>query len=916
MTQRRALFWMVACLLLAALLRLPALTRFPPGLHYDEAANAILAGDIGLRGARPIFISSYTGKEVLFFYLAGGVMRLVGESVFALRLTAACLGLLTVTAAYRVGRELLRDRRVALLAAALLAASFWHLLFSRLGFRAVSQPLLQALTAAALWRGLRLAETRSDHIQTWSAFALGGLFLGLTGYTYLAARLFPVLLALALLPMLQQRWRHLLLSGGTALLVLLPLLNYFRLHPDAFWVRIQQVGSGESLTLGQSLLKSLGMFFVRGDPYWRFNLPERPLFSWLGGALLLAGAALLARQAWRARGWRQGAALLLALAPLVMLLPTALAINEIVPSNLRAIGMLPFVYLLPAFSLVALYDHVATRRPRRAFDWLLLLLLIMGGSLTYHAYFQQWGQRADVFYENDADLVAVAAYIDATAQPEETTFVAALHYRHPTVAFLSQQYERIKWLPRNAALPGSGALVFPAAGPARVIYPHSSPMPAWAAPLLADATMESGASGPDGQPVYTAYIFSAAPPLSIAHPLAVNFGNAITLLGYDVGAAVEGALPLMLYWQAQGAPPQAFAPFVHLQDAWGYRWSQVEPDAYPSEQWTAGDEIVQRVNVPLPPGMPAGDYQLRVGLFNQATGERLPQLDAAGRYAGSAALISPIPIQAGPPPAVLPTPPFPTNQAAAPGLTLLGYERGSAAAYAGESLALAFWWLANAPLPNWELRIFLADAGNQTWTLQQGQPVHDTYPFAQWLPPLFLIDRQTAPLPPDLPTGDYQLSMQLLDSRGAAILSQPLGPLRITATDRLFQPPPIAQRLDARFGEEISLLGYNLDGQNLTLVWQALATPAANYTVFVHLLDAEGVCCLWQADAWPQQGAYPTSRWLPGEVVLDTYAIPLETSDNFTLEIGLYIAETGQRLQVAQPNASQSDALHLPWPPP
>ncbi|GAB4147791.1 MAG: hypothetical protein Fur0021_06930 [Candidatus Promineifilaceae bacterium] len=912
MTQRRALFWMFACLLLAALLRLPALPQIPPGLHYDAAANVTLAGDIGLRGARPVFISSYTGKEVLFFYLAGGVVRLVGESAFSLRLTTALIGLLTIAAAYRVGRELLRDRRVALLAAALLAVSFWHLLFSRLGFRAISQPLLQALTVAALWRGLRLAERKPAHFQTWIAFASAGIFLGLTAYTYLAARLFPVLLGLALLPVLRRRWRHLLLSGGAALLVLLPLLNYFRLHPDAFWVRIQQVGSSDSLTLGQSLLKSLGMFFVRGDPYWRFNLPDRPLFSWVGGALLLAGAALLARQARGTHGWQQGAALLLLLAPLVMLLPTALAVNEIVPSNLRAIGMLPFLYLLPAFSLAALLDHIPIRLPRHSLDVLLFLLLAAGGSLTYHAYFQQWAQRADVFYENDADLAAAAAYLDAAAQPQETLFVAALHYRHPTVAALSRQYERIKWLP------GSAALVFPAHTPARILFPHSSPMPAWAAPLLADASLEVGPSGPDGEPLYTVYTLTAAPPLSMAHPLNLNLGNAITLLGYEVEPAASGsALPLTLYWQVQSAPPIAFAPFVHLEDAWGYRWSQVEPNAYPSEQWTAGDWIVQRVDVPLPAGMPAGDYQLRVGLFNQETGERLPQLDAAGRYAGSAALISPIPIQTGPPPAALPTPPFPVNQTVPPGLTLYGYERGSAAAQSGERLQLAFWWLANAALPSgWELRVTLTDLTRQVWTLQQGQPVHDSYPFPQWQPPLFLIDRQTVSLPPDLPTGDYELAIQLLDSRGAAIFSQPLGPLQVTAANRLFQPPPIAQQLDARFGDEISLLGYNLDGENLTLVWQALAAPAADYTVFVHLLDAQGVCCLWQQDAWPQQGNYATTRWLPGEVVLDTYAIPLKMSAGYTLEIGLYIAETGHRLQVVQPNTPPSDAILLPWSPP
>ena len=70
----------------------------------------------GLRGERPIFISSYTGKEALFFYLAGGLMRLAGESLFSLRLTAAFTGILTVAATYWLGHEMLADRRQALLA--------------------------------------------------------------------------------------------------------------------------------------------------------------------------------------------------------------------------------------------------------------------------------------------------------------------------------------------------------------------------------------------------------------------------------------------------------------------------------------------------------------------------------------------------------------------------------------------------------------------------------------------------------------------------------------------------------------------------------------------------------------------------------------------------------------------------------
>jgi 4-amino-4-deoxy-L-arabinose transferase-like glycosyltransferase len=485
---------MVLCLLAAAALRLPGLTRTPPGLHYDEAANAVLTSEIAFAGARPVFISSYTGKEVLFFYLAGGLMRLVGPSVFSLRLTAALIGLLTVAATYWLGRAMLADRRVAVLAAVLLAFSFWHLVLSRLGFRAISQPLLQALAVAALFRGLQRPQ--------WRWFLLSGLFLGLAGYTYLAVRLFPLLLLLSLAPVLvasRQRLSQLAVVALVALIVLAPLLFYFARNPDAFWVRIGQVAPDASLSAGESYLRSLGMFFLSGDPYWRFNLPGRPLFSWFWGGLGLVGWLSLF---WRWRrwwyDWQKGSVLLLLLAPLLMLLPTALAVGEIVPSNLRAIGLIPFIFFLPALGLLLLLQQLGglLRRPdlplgrslRRfsLFDgyelnvtFLFLLILLLGTARTERLYFEEWATRADLFYDSDADLAAVARFLDEEAPPADHLYVAALHYRHPTVAFLSERYEEIRWLP------GSQALPLPAAGSALYVFPHSSPAPRWAEEILA-----------------------------------------------------------------------------------------------------------------------------------------------------------------------------------------------------------------------------------------------------------------------------------------------------------------------------------------------------------------------------------------------------------------------------------------------
>ena len=354
LTRCHALAYMVLALLVAAALRLPELPQSPPGVHYDEAAYGLNAGDIGLRGERPIFIPSFTGREPLYLYLAGGMARVLGNTLFALRLTSAFVGLLTIAATYWLGREMLADRRIALLAAALLAVSFWHVLFSRLGFRAISQPLLQALAVAALFRGLRGGR--------WRWLGLAGLLIGLSAYTYLAARLFPILLAFALLPLLldrdrrRVRLRQIAWVALVAFLTALPLLVYFYLHPDAFWVRIGQVAPGaESLSLSQSLLRSLGMFFLKGDPYLRFNLPGRPIFDFVTGSLFLVGWLLCL---WRYRrlpyDWQRAAVLLLLLAPLVMLLPTALAVSEIVPSNLRAIGLIPFIFFLPPIGLIAL----------------------------------------------------------------------------------------------------------------------------------------------------------------------------------------------------------------------------------------------------------------------------------------------------------------------------------------------------------------------------------------------------------------------------------------------------------------------------------------------------------------------------------------------------------------------------------
>ncbi len=84
------------------------------------------------------------------------------------------------------------------------------------------------------------------------------------------------------------------------------------------------------------------------------------------------------------------------------------------------------------------------------------------------------------------------------------------------------------------------------------------------------------------------------------------------------------------------------------------------------------------------------------------------------------------------------------------------------------------------------------------------------------------------------------------------------------------------------------------------LLWQALKPFDRDYSVFAHLLDAQGK--KWaQRDQPPLNGEKPTSSWSPGELVEDTYVMPLSADlpeGPFFLATGIYRWDTGERLRV------------------
>ena len=121
---------------------------------------------------------------------------------------------------------------------------------------------------------------------------------------------------------------------------------------------------------------------------------------------------------------------------------------------------------------------------------------------------------------------------------------------------------------------------------------------------------------------------------------------------------------------------------------------------------------------------------------------------------------------------------------------------------------------------------------------------------------------------------------------------------------------PIAEGMpnpnDIRFGEGIVLEGYDLNaltavpGQilHVDLYWRCRAPIDADYTVSVQLIDER-----WnkaaQSDAWPLDGAAPTSTWTVGQQLHEQRTLTIAADavpNSYSLRIALYRADASGEL--------------------
>ncbi len=165
----------------------------------------------------------------------------------------------------------------------------------------------------------------------------------------------------------------------------------------------------------------------------------------------------------------------------------------------------------------------------------------------------------------------------------------------------------------------------------------------WAAALL---LLAAGAAGAANGVVLAGRMGTRALLVVDGRAHTVGVGEAVAgvrLLGWDVGPSGASLRPgdtlhLVLYWQALAAMDSSYTVFTHLLSEDGRLGGQQDGipgnGTLPTTTWLPGEVISDRGDLVLRRDAAPGDYRLAIGLYELASLQREPVLDAQGGVAG------------------------------------------------------------------------------------------------------------------------------------------------------------------------------------------------------------------------------------------------------------------------------------------
>lgn len=645
---RRIAPWLVLTgfVALAAWLRFWNASSWPPGLEYDEG----LAGVDALRvlAGKPQIYFREAYREPLHVYLVAPFVAWLGREPLALRLPGMLLGILTVPLVFLLARDLFaslgrrRATLIALLAAGLVGVTFWPLVISRTAIPNTALPPFATLTVWLFWRAWTAPSP------AWGQFLAAGIALGITLYSYLPARLLPLVLALFLgvqavlagrESILRRHWRGMALAVAVSALVWLPLGLYYLQDPGAVTGRASHVSifrpgvpeGSALLAVLRTTREAIGAFFWQGDPNWYHNLPGRPIFDPPVAVLAVVGAGALLLRAGRPES------LLVLVWAAVMLLPGILS-DDNNPNTARLVSLIPVAFLFPALGVDALLRRLTARAPRLwpagALVGLGLVPLVALGTVQTFAI---WAEHPEAQAARSGEAFDAVAAMNARAHEPGVLFVLPIsnawppsrNYQHRSIQFLYRGPAPYVFLRVDDE--ETPAALTQLCGSCRRIYtvvwengPHIDADPKGLVPFLLNRAgldvVGEERRGFDllGFDLPPAVDFRL-PPLQ---PTRLTLGGRLEAVAADVAPTWTGRdLAVIVRWRLLQPSPKDERLSYRAFDRAGRLVGQIDRpllanDHWGTSRWATGGEAIDAVILPLRPGILPGPLRIDVVAYD------------------------------------------------------------------------------------------------------------------------------------------------------------------------------------------------------------------------------------------------------------------------------------------------------------
>ncbi|MBI3287416.1 MAG: glycosyltransferase family 39 protein [Chloroflexi bacterium] len=836
----------------------------------------------------------------LFPLLLRGWGSLAGWSEFAARMLPLSLGVLTLPLVYRLARHI-GGRTAGLTALTLAAASPALIAYSQ---ELRMYALLVAATAAfwlAVEHSLASAGKSQLPVVGWATLLIGEIALLFSHYYGAAAVGAANLIVLA---------EHAIRRRPTAelrgwLAAQLVALALFAAWLGAFLDPQSSVrGAAERAPDWGSFLHQVVVLWAAGvrDLDYRQATLWALATVWLTLTLVLPTFIL-----WRSQHWDR-AARLSAFALLAIGLAFALAVWQV---SFHPRYTLPL--LVPLIVLCA----AALATPGSGRAWTAVGRAVLA-SAAVATWLVGWGVAREPAYAKD-DLRGVSAYLQANARAgevilvEDNDYTMAYYYRGPAKVEMVTEREDAATIRQLASATQDAEGVWTvhwhiSQQDARGLWPYTLER---SGILLERKTFRG----------YTLSHYQREVPLSgpAWRAAAVSFEK-VELTGLDLASRAEGgdALGLALEWQATAPTEVALRAVAGLWDRSGQRWTAsdatlLDPLGRTSDAWVPGQAAAHYLILPVPAGLPPGEYLVTIGVYEANTLRRVPTRagyeDAPLGYVQVERMLGPDADPYG----VLANLGLrsPQEPLSVDGLQLEGIAVWPAQPAPAQSIRVILRWRATAEgLPAHRPVVQLRSS--RVWAVHELPLFEPDYPTTRWRVGEAILDSRALIYPPR--REPIVLEVRIGDrSATAATLMPDLSQLS-------FEPPAAAERVRARFGDFAELIGYALSSDRLqagrpltlTLYWRAtnMDRIPTRHTVFAQALAPDGHLVA-QHDGPPNFNRRPTPAWVPGEIIADPHPLAI-VDPNYqgpaTLIVGLYDSDTLIRV----PLRGGGDAFSLP----